>query len=77
MARIGLFDCVNGQRPDGVDTPLVEVALACGAAGVLSGSGLRPGLGAHDAMPVGYAESPLNYAKRLSGQGVPAFSHFQ
>jgi len=39
MARIGLFDRVDGQRADGVDAPFVEVWLTGGAAGVVSGRG--------------------------------------
>jgi hypothetical protein len=73
MARLRLFDRVYGERPDGVDAPFVEVPLACGAAGVFSGSG---SFGPHwDLMTQclsEYAESPLKWEKRLSGEAVPA-----
>jgi hypothetical protein len=39
MAGLRLFHRINGQRPDGVDTLLVEVTPAGGTAGVVSGSG--------------------------------------
>jgi hypothetical protein len=77
MARVRLFDRVYGERPDGVDAPLVEVPPA-GGASVVSGSG---SFGPHwdlmmQCLSV-YAESPLKQEKRLKGRAVPrSASHY-
>jgi hypothetical protein len=86
MAGLRLFHRINGQRPDGVDTLLVEVTPAGGTAGVVSGSGH---FGPHwdlmmqclwDLMMQCLSkcvESPLESDKRLKGRAVPrSLNHY-